>query len=333
MEPKLYPIYPPPPPVAIRIDARNVEVSGFTVSGIDQAYEPIRLLADGAQIEDNFFEYSNVVRVWSNNNTITRSNVSNIKLTGSYNKILLNTLTGNASIDGAIHLKGSHNIIFSNIINDVAVYGFYSGINIDGDNNIVAKNNLTRSSAIKIETGSNNVILGNKLLNSGGLHILSGSNNALFANQVENASVGAIVGSAARSPLNTTLYHNNFINNTKQVTSYGGSSSSQFDNGKEGNYWSDYAGVDANGDGIGDKQYIVDSNQQDRYPLMAPFNISSVTFELPEWGSPSKSSSPSPSIEPDSASSPFITALVLALVITVTVEGIGLLIYYKKRKR
>jgi len=39
-----------------------------------------------------------------------------------------------------------------------------------------------------------------------------------------------------------------------------------------GNYWSDYAGVDADGDGIGDTPYIIDDNNIDHYPLMDPFN-------------------------------------------------------------
>ena len=46
--------------------------------------------------------------------------------------------------------------------------------------------------------------------------------------------------------------------------------SNAWDNGSQGNYWSNYTGTDNNGDGIGDTPYLVYENNQDNYPLMNP---------------------------------------------------------------
>ena len=52
-----------------------------------------------------------------------------------------------------------------------------------------------------------------------------------------------------------------------------------WDDGRDGNYWSDYNGTDVNGDGIGDTAYVFDVQNEDRYPLMtspvAPPNVAS----------------------------------------------------------
>jgi hypothetical protein len=66
------------------------------------------------------------------------------------------------------------------------------------------------------------------------------------------------------------------MNNSSQVSSSSvlfPSSTNLWDNGVEGNYWSDYNGTDSNQDGIGDTPYIIDANNVDHYPLMAQYVI------------------------------------------------------------
>jgi len=86
---------------------------------------------------------------------------------------------------------------------------------------------------------------------------------------------------------NNAFYHNNFINNTNQITGNQqypiyfnpgpfGDNGNVWDNGKEGNYWNNYSEVDTNHDGIGDTPFSTYAGYyynyiQDNFPLMQPY--------------------------------------------------------------
>jgi hypothetical protein len=93
-----------------------------------------------------------------------------------------------------------------------------------------------------------------------------------------NNEVGLFFGTnePGTVPLNLTVAHNGFQDNPRQLGGclcQGQVNTSElihtWDDGKEGNYWSDYNGTDSNGDGVGDTPFMFDLQNEDRYPLMA----------------------------------------------------------------
>jgi parallel beta-helix repeat protein len=68
---------------------------------------------------------------------------------------------------------------------------------------------------------------------------------------------------------NNRFDHNNIVQNTVSNAFCQGAGN-VWDNGSAGNYWSDYTGVDADQNGIGDTPYNISggTGQQDRYPFM-----------------------------------------------------------------
>ena len=106
---------------------------------------------------------------------------------------------------------------------------------------------------------------------------LDGSNDVLVSgNLVTNNSFGISISGSSGG----VVYHNSFIGNTVQASVT--SSSCMWDDGypSGGNYWSDYNGIDADGDGIGDTPYVIDGGNQDNYPLMKPLGIIESVFDV-----------------------------------------------------
>jgi len=92
----------------------------------------------------------------------------------------------------------------------------------------------------------NNVVAGNDR----GFFIYDAESNTISGNQVIGNRVGAHVSAGS---IHNDVDANDFIQNQEQVR-YVASHDEQW-GGKQGNFWSNYAGWDADGDGVGDIPY------------------------------------------------------------------------------
>jgi nitrous oxidase accessory protein len=314
--------------VAVEIRADNVRFWNFKVTSAHR-FLPVNVSADVVQVVNNIFEPASKGVIVDGNNSIIAGNMladminGGLRCTGANNTITENKLIGDSDSNyGAIYVNGLHNLVYNNEISETSRSGV-GMLKMRGDENIVARNNLTNRAGIELLSGSNNIVCGNKILHGVSISVAYGSSNIFYANQIESCGVGASIRGSAS---NTVFYHNNFENNTSKVwmDNYV-SDGHHFDNGKEGNYWSDYPGEDNDGDGIGDSPYLICYNHKDNHPLMAPFNVDSVTFELPKYETPSFELP---------HSMPLSTVVVVAASIAVVASvGAGVIVFFKKRKR
>jgi len=113
---------------------------------------------------------------------------------------------------------------------------------------VTISHNTIRNSLCGINLRETNCshITGNLIANNSwmGVYISPGDGNKIYFNTINQNGIGVYVRHHA---VPNTLYDNNFIDNPTQAEG-----TAEWDNGAEGNYWSDYPGEDRNGDGIGD---------------------------------------------------------------------------------
>ena len=149
---------------------------------------------------------------------------------------------------------------------DAAIYSFQTS------NNVIVNNTISGNKwGINLEWVTSWTITGNRILDStqAGIYMIDSQDNVITDNAVRNNGRAITLGGSSNR-----IYHNSFIDNTSPGFVVD-SSANIWDNGypSGGNYWSDYTGVDANGDGIGDTPYVIGANNTDHYPLMVPYVI------------------------------------------------------------
>jgi parallel beta-helix repeat protein len=220
-----------------------------------------------------------IIKVTANNVNISRFTIQNSGSTfadaGIYlylsdrNHISRTTLKNNSY--GIYLFDSSHNVFsFNNVSNNnYGIYLFESSYNIFSINNV--SNNKY---GIHLSNSIYNVLSNNTVASSDhGIHLYQSGSNLLSNNKVSSSNVGIYIETCP----NAHMFHNNFVNNTKQLSNI--DSTISLDNGMEGNYWSDYNGTDTNKDAIGDTPYIIDATTADKYPLMGQASDYKVDYE------------------------------------------------------
>lgn len=223
----------------------------------------------------------NVHSGWSNFHSgvvlshVVNGQVENSVSTTNYSGIWLNY---------SAHIQVSNNQLFQNSIGPNFGVG---ALNLDWTNDtIVRNNNITNSIryAILVYASKNVSITGNTASQSGGIasigvSIDASTNLTVVDNTISYSThLGMLLDYSTR----VHVYHNNFVANYPNAQEIGGSGNS-WDNGypSGGNYWDDYwyyflaedncSGPSQNictgPDGIGDIPYVLQTGQQDRYPL------------------------------------------------------------------
>ncbi len=266
----------------IIVKANDVSIRGFTIRNC------------GFRDHEEWWPAPGIF-VWSrfNGSTITDNIVVNsssgIILESSSNSVISRNIVTNNVVGITLHGSGCHNntidsnTVMNNSGNGISIYcpiPMHPPRPEAGGN--VIKNNIVvnHETGIRIRNSYENTVVRNLIADNRWVGIrLGGRRNIILENDIRSNGFDptrdTVLPWFASGILlegwgNNTIYHNNFINNVRQVKRLG-SYNNTFDNGVEGNYWSDYAGEDLDAGGIGDAPYIIDQISQDHYPLMEPW--------------------------------------------------------------
>ncbi|MGB9842122.1 MAG: right-handed parallel beta-helix repeat-containing protein [Candidatus Bathyarchaeales archaeon] len=351
----------PPSKVAIEVNADNFRFSHVTIEKCDIG---IAINGNGATVAHTKMPSASVT---GSHALISDNTIVSISVKGDYQNITRNqgglslacsfSYVAENKADSDMWLLGSFNIIAGNS---------FSTLHMEHANsNIICNNSLICMVVGDYgHTCSNNTICKNRFIGPWVWGILMGDGlyNVFHDNLVSGYGYGIALGGYGSVAEHNLFYRNILVSNRRHVSTNWEvlGAGNLWDNGEEGNYWDDYNGTDANGDGIGDTPYIVrgvvwnetERGQvdfvfgQDNYPLMASFDIDSVAMELPEWAlrildpaytpkpspPPSTILEPSPTLQPQSSEFPPATWVAVA-VSSVAIVGVGTIFYLKKSRK
>ncbi len=244
------------------INSNNVTIGGFYIiggsSGVERDEVGINLNGvENCSLINNELVLNDVgVSLTGSRNNYLESNIVGLGKKGitlvnsDGNTLSNNTVTTNS--DGILLNNSMNNTFISNVA-DANMNGVYLGMS---QGNAFAYNLIMRNlNGINGEAAKSNFVVNNSLyLNSVGINLTGSSENSIYENQFANF-------------LDAVDDGRNIWNSTSK-----------------GNFWQNYTGQDADGNGIGDTPYVINqmTGSIDYMPLMSTNNTENASGNTSE---------------------------------------------------
>jgi parallel beta-helix repeat protein len=302
---------------------------------------------------------------YSHNNVISGNYIAgnnwegiSIEYDSTNNAISKNEIAANAEDGVSFGSDSISNIVTENNVVGNGGNGIFF-INIK-DFNVTGNNvTLNKGCGIGFGYGPDGMISGNCISRNGlGIWLSNAVENNITLNTIgENDGWGIRLEGSHE---NNIIHHNNFIDNnnkgiqasiteiwvypdlfkrlspgqTPRPPQLVAGAANAWDDGSEGNYWSDYtsrypSASEIDKTGVGDTPYSINENNMDRYPLMKPVTISGASTE------PTASPPPTNTTAPEQRQNTVGTALPIeysyAAILMVAIAGVTVYLFLKRK--